>query len=61
MTSLAIKRLLKIFLLIKMYTIYIKEVIRREFLGALKALLYKLGDNHDQIIEYIQESRYFPL
>lgn len=58
-TSLAIKLLLELFLLIQMCTIYIKELIRREFLGVLKTLLYKLGHNHDQVVEYIQKSLFF--
>ena len=59
MTSLAIKLLLELFLLIQMWIIYIKELIRREFLGVLKTLLYKLGHNHDQVVEYIQKSLFF--
>lgn len=59
MTSLAIKLLLELFLLIQMYTIYIKEVTRRDFLGVLKTFLYKLGQNHNRVVEYIQKSLVF--
>lgn len=59
MTSLAIKLLLELFLLIQMYTIYIKEVIRRDFLGVLKTFLCKLGQNDDRVVEYIQKSLVF--
>ena len=62
MTSLAIKLLLELFLLIQMYTIYIKEVTRRDFLGVLKTFLYKLGQNHNRVVEYIQKTLvFFPL